>query len=195
MLNRKQFRILVWMVIALLALNISALGTIVWLRVNQPKASFTVCDAPGKYKKHSFRMYDQRISEEVGFDEEQLEQFRSLRETHFQEIREINRKLKETRAVHFQLIHKGEDNSHLLDSLNKRVGELHHQWSGSATKFLLGARQICTPDQIPGLFRVIMESRRDRHSGHRHSKSGRHHSRHHHCSDGHAGSLPECVVD
>jgi len=197
MLNKKQFRILVWMVIALLALNISAIGTILWLRINQPKASFTVCDAPRHYKKHSFAKYDERIKEEVGFDEKQMDDFRELRENHFQEIREINRELKETRLAHFQLIQQGDDNNDLLDSLNRRVGELHERWSGSATGFLLGARQICNPEQVSDLFRVIMESRRDHHKRPGHPAADRYHHRHpkRNCNDTLPGKRHDCVLE
>jgi len=175
MINKKQFNLLVWLVIVLLVLNVSALGTILWLRSNPINPSFAECNVPRKYKKHSFRMHDQKLREQVGFDDEQMEAFASLRETHFGEIREITRDIRETRKHHFDAIRSEVPEPGLLDSLNQRTGVLHRTWSESTTRFLLAARDICQPEQRETLFRVLQEGHKMHHSS-RHGPKAKYHS-------------------
>jgi hypothetical protein len=175
MINKKQFNILVWLVIVLLVLNVSALGTILWFRSNPINPSFSECNVPRKYKKHSFRMHDQKLREQVGFDDEQMEAFAALRESHFGEIREITRDIQNTRKHHFDAIRAETPEPQLLDSLNKRTGDLHRLWSESATLFLLAASDICEPEQRETLFTVLQEGHKRHFSSH-HRPKGRYKS-------------------
>ncbi len=157
MLSKRQFNLLVYLMVALLVLNLSAIGTLLWLRSKPATPTFKECTVSDKYKRHSFRKYDEKIQERVGFDEAQMEAFRALRAAHFEEIRSITREIHQTRQLHFATIRKAPPEVRKLDSLNNRVGVLHQQWSESTTRFLMDAVEISTPEQREALFDLLEE--------------------------------------
>lgn len=159
MINRKQFRLLVWLVIILLALNLSAIGTILWMRFTGPIPGREPGECSYPLKKKHFRMHDEIIKNEVGFDEKQLESFRQLREKHFTEIREITSDIEKTRELQFKTIRDNNADPDFTDSLSKRTGDLHHKWAVSSARFLNAAKDLCTPEQHEKLFRYLEKSR------------------------------------
>ncbi|MFO7722416.1 MAG: hypothetical protein R6V49_04245, partial [Bacteroidales bacterium] len=96
-MNTKHYKILVWLVLVLLVLNISALGTILWFRFAQKPP---IRDVPVK-DQSCFRMHDDFIREEIGLNDAQMNRFVALRDKHFEEIRGISEQVRSTRMYQF----------------------------------------------------------------------------------------------
>lgn len=157
-MNRQNYRLLVWLVIILLMLNISALGTILWFRYTMPPPE-TKCQVgkPGQHRK----MHDAFIREELKFDETQMKQFTALRDKHFGEIKEIKGDIENTRKLQFKAVQEGSADQSYLDSLSTRIGFLHQQWAVSSTTFLQKTAAVCNDEQRPRFFTMLEKSRRD----------------------------------
>lgn len=163
-MNRQNYKILVWLVIALLILNISALGAILWFRYYTPPL-------PGKpysIKKEQpgMRFHDSFIREEVGLDDDQLQKFTELRDLHLKEIKEISAEIEKTRQFQLETIRQDDTDTEVLDSLNKRMGKLHYSWSVSSGDFLLKVKSICTEEQREKMFSMLERSRKHQLCGH-----------------------------
>jgi Spy/CpxP family protein refolding chaperone len=157
-MNTKHYKILVWLVLVLLVLNIAALGTILWFRF-MPKPP--LIDQPKK-ERSCFRMHDEFIKESIGLDGAQLEQFIAIRDKHFKEISEISEEVRNTRKYQFTLLKKGNPDPVILDSLHNQFGDLHQQWSESSSRFLMDAGAICSAEQREKLFDMLEKSRKDK---------------------------------
>lgn len=170
-MNRQNYRLLVWLVIILLVLNISALGTILWFRYTMPPPK-TKCqvEQPEQHRK----MHDAFIREELKFDETQMKQFTVLRDKHFSEIKEIKGDIEKTRKLQFKAVQEKNSDQNFLDSLSNRIGALHQQWAVSSTEFLQKASSLCNDEQRPRFFTLLEQSRRDslQWPGH-HQRSGK----------------------
>ncbi len=159
MINTKQFRLLVWLVIILLALNVSAVATILWMRFSAQKPGPEKTEFILKTKKRHFRLHDEMIKNEVGLNDRQIEAFRQLRDKHFSEIRDITTDIDKTRELQFISIRDKNADPEFIDSLSKRTGELHYQWSVSSSIFLNDVKDLCTPEQKEKLFNLLEKSR------------------------------------
>jgi len=157
-MNKQSYKILVWLVVALLILNLSALGAMLWFRNSPPpppKKPYSMNqDKPG------MRFHDTYISEEVGFNDQQLEQFKELRNYHLEDIKRISDEIEKTKQLQFKAVRQDNTDATLLDSLNKRMGELHYLWSRSSGDFLLKVKSICTEEQRDKMFTMLERSRK-----------------------------------
>jgi len=156
-MNTKHYKILVWLVLVLLVLNISALGTILWFRFAQKPP---MRDAPMK-EKSCFRMHDDFIREEIGLNDAQMDQFVAIRDKHFAEIRKISEEVRNTRKYQFHQLRNIDNDKSAVDSLNGRIGELHRLWSESSARFLTDAGAICSPEQRDKMFDMLEKSRKE----------------------------------
>jgi hypothetical protein len=171
MINKRHFNILVWLVIALLALNLSALGTFLWFRFGDTPP-MNQRDCRQKSGKQHFGMHDAYIRNEIGFDSVQMKEFARIREIHFTEIKTVNQSIRKTRKLQFEMLKQPQPNSVTLDSLSRQIGLLHHQWAMSSTDFILKTRELCTPVQQEKLFLMLEKGRNDE------VFKARHHFRH-----------------
>jgi Spy/CpxP family protein refolding chaperone len=157
-MNQKNYKILVWLVLILLVLNISALGTFLWFHFAQKPPQVENL----RNQKNCFRMHEDFIREGVGLNEEQLTQFIAIRDKHFEEIKIISEEVQNTRKYQFQQVRKGGVPVATIDSLNQRIGELHSQWAESSTRFLIGTSELCTPEQRDKMFDLFEKSRKEK---------------------------------
>lgn len=176
MINKRHFNILVWLVIALLALNLSALGTFLWYRFGDAPP-MNQRDCRQQSGKQHFGMHDAYIRNEIGFDSVQLKEFALIREAHFNEIKSVNQSIRNTRKLQFKILKQPQPSSVTLDSLSRQIGLLHQQWAMSSTDFILKTRELCTPEQQEKLFLMLEKGRKDevfnarRHFRHRKSEA------------------------
>jgi len=160
MINTRQFRILVWLVLVLLVLNVSALITIMWMRHNPPPLQMHDTECPKIHGKHLFKKHDALMQEEAGLNDAQMKAIRALRKTHFAEIRQINAEIRQTREYQFEQLRQGNPGQAQIDSISARIGALHQQWSLSSAQFLTGIGNLCTPDQREKVFDALKKSRK-----------------------------------
>ncbi|HRZ42016.1 MAG TPA: hypothetical protein P5228_04865 [Bacteroidales bacterium] len=158
-MNRQNYRLLVWLVIILLVLNVSALGTILWFRHTLPSPPETRCRAENQGQHN--RLHDAFIKEELQFDEAQMKQFIVLRDKHFSEIKEIREDIEATRKLQFMAVQEKNADPNYLDSLSSRIGLLHQKWSVSSTEFLQKASAVCNDEQRLRFFTFMEQSRKD----------------------------------
>lgn len=174
MINRKQFRVLVWLVIGLLVLNVSALATIFLMRQNPPVPPMMEDECPKARGRHFFRMHDEMMQKEAGLNEQQMEVFRSLRNSHFGEIKKINREINQSREWQFEQLRVRNLTHVELDSISRRIGQLHQQWAISSATFLTEVGELCSPEQRDRVFDLLKKSRKHHGSKSRGAKAGSH---------------------
>jgi hypothetical protein len=158
-MNRQNYKVLVWLVIILLILNISTLGTILWFRIQNNNRPYKTCQAGDKVQK--MKMHDAFVKEELGFNEDQMKKFTVLRDKHIREIELIKGEIEKTRKLQFESIRDTSAGPAFIDSLNRKIGELHMVWARNSTEFLRQSGSFCTPDQRVRMFDMLERSRKD----------------------------------
>ncbi len=157
-MNQRHYKILVWLVIIMLILNISALGTILWFRFFTPPPA--ECTYLPRNRPDHFHLHDEFIRKEMGLDGNQLRQFSSLRDKHLQDIRTLATDIEAARKELFKEVQKENPDQAVLDSFSIRIGNLHTAWSRSSVAFMMEAKGVCNPDQQAKMFKMLERSRK-----------------------------------
>lgn len=144
-MNKQNYKLLVWLVIILGILNLTALGTFLWLRLSTPEIAG--CTYSPKQHQHQMHKFDVLMRDELGFDDAQFQKFSAIRNQHFEKIKEIKVELEKVRKEQFALLRQENVNQVMLDSLNNRIGTLHQSWAQQSINFLQETQLICTPSQ------------------------------------------------
>lgn len=202
-LNRKQ--LLIGALILLFAINLAALGTIIYQNYqsnqNPPGVSrFQPGDRPlpsGKgtpgrrtpdrrmgtrdpaERQGPGRRFDQFVREKVNLDEEQYRQYRELMEKTRQEQRNIAMKLAEKRNQMMQELATNEPDQQKLEELANDIGALHRQLKINTIDHFNAFKSICRPEQMDSLRQLMMNmSHHGPHQpGHNRPQGGRHMNR------------------
>lgn len=155
-MNTKTYKRLIWLVIILLILNISTLGTIAYFRFFSP--NYPASYQPRIGCKDSHKMHDVYFREKVGYTTAQMDQFRKIRDQHYEEIQDIRTVIGKNRQFFFKELEQENPNLKIIDSLNRNVGDLHYKWAGSSTNFLTEAGNICTKEQRTEFYQLMQKN-------------------------------------
>jgi Spy/CpxP family protein refolding chaperone len=133
----ERTRFLTVVIVALLVINA---GTLVYLFIGQSKSHHP----PHKMRKGSPSEF---IIEKLQLDEKQQEAFFELRDEHRSEMKEIHRKLSDTRDQYFVGLKTSTIDSTESRQLQQEIGVLMGQIHGATFKHFTKVRQLCKPEQ------------------------------------------------
>ena len=154
MKRENKTRILVWIIVILIATNLSTIGSFYYHRVTEMKASEEVQNdqtaIPGEQRTRFFR-------DELGLDAAQLDRFREINRTFNRSAKNIETELAQTRQELIRELGEQQSDSSKLNSLANQVGENHQQLKLVTIDFYLNMKQICSPEQKEKLNRIFQE--------------------------------------
>ena len=149
-------KVLIWVIIALLVLNITAFTTVLIQRKHQTLSTpvmshpFPVGVRPGIY-----------LREELGLDDEQFIRFNLAREQYQRTAHHTNLRLMEKRKVFLNALFENDVDSAIILATSDSIGLLHAQLLQESGAYYHTIRAICREDQVNKLnaffSRVVIE--------------------------------------
>ena len=140
-------KILVRIIVLLAILNLTTIISILHHRYKDRKAAETVIVTGEGQTPLSGRFFIQ----EVGFDKEQMEQFRKINRKFKPKSNQIIWEMDSLKVLIFEELNKQNVDTARLQQLNLRFGELHAELKDETNKFYLKLKEISITEQIDKL--------------------------------------------
>ena len=146
----KQNKILTWIIIILLATNVSTIATILINKNLNKQASQNTEEivVPDNGLGRFFR-------DELGLTRDQHQQFRSLRIDYHINARKIAVQLKAERSEMLNELSAENSDTNNLHQIAAEIGELHRELKHLTFEYYLDLKEICTENQREKLFSIF----------------------------------------
>lgn len=142
----KNVRILKWLLILLVLLNIGTIGTIIYLTQKQNKLSgesISIGSGTGITVLNG-RFFRQT----AGFNETQMDSFRKANQAFRPLARDISAAIDSLKSSLFTELNRAQPDTGRLSQMAIQIGNLHGQLKYETNQFYLNIRSICTPAQL-----------------------------------------------
>lgn len=141
---KNKTKILVWTIVLLAILNLTTIISIFHHRYKDKQAAETVIITGKGQNPLNGRFFMQ----EVGFDNEQMEQFRQINRQFKPKSNQIIWQMDSIKELIFEELNKQNVDTTKLQQLNMRFGELHAELKDETNKFYLKLKEIAKKEQI-----------------------------------------------
>ena len=147
-----KYRILIWIIVILVATNLSTVGSFYYHRMMEVKISETKQEdqkaIPGEQRTRFFR-------DELNLDADQINQFREINRTFNRTARTIEMNLARLREDLITELGTQNPDSTRLNRMAIEVGNNHRELKQVTTTFYLDMKKICTAEQQAKLLEVF----------------------------------------
>ena len=145
-MNNKN-KILIWIIVLLAILNLTTIVSIIHHRYKDKQAAETVIITGQGQNPLSGRFFMQ----EVGFDNEQMEQFRQINRNFKPKSNQIIWQMDSLKVLIFDELNKQQVDTARLEQLNTALGKLHAELKDETGMFYLKLKEISNAEQIEKL--------------------------------------------
>ena len=143
---------LIWVIIILVATNLSTIGSFYYHRMTEAKTAETKQDdqkvIPGEQRTRFFR-------DQLNLTGEQLDQFRDINRTFNRTARGIEMNLAQLREDLIAELGTQNPDSTRLSQMAIEVGNNHRELKQVTSTFYLNMKKICTPEQQAKLHEIF----------------------------------------
>jgi len=147
-----KYRILIWIIVILVATNLSTIGSFYYHRMTEAKIAETKSEdqnaIPGEQRTRFFR-------DQLKLNDEQLDQFRDVNRTFNRTARSIEMNLAQLREDMIKELGTQTPDSVRLNQMATDVGNNHRKLKQVTTSFYLDMKKICTPEQQAKLHEIF----------------------------------------
>jgi len=174
-MTEKRQSILILAVVALIIMNLSTLGTILYQRQSGVKKD-KVTGQEGMTMQRQENFSGRYFHERLNLSPEQMNEFRKFNPGFRKEAREINERLMKLRSMMLEEMAKKESDINTLNSLSDSIGFFHSNLKKITFRYYLDLKFICTDSQeqqLEELFSETFSSDVQRGSGNRFRNRGR----------------------
>ena len=161
MVKSTTYRTLVWVIVILMATNLSMGLSFIYHKRQENKVNEksveTKIEVPAEQRTKFFR-------EQLNLTPEQVDQFRELNRNFNRTAREITLQLESLRAVMVEEMGKPETDRQRLDEITKEIGELHTKLKNITVDYYLGMKTACNEEQkgkLNEIFRSMLKQNED----------------------------------
>jgi len=151
MKQNNTYKILVWIIVILVATNLSTIGSFYYHRISESKTVAPKDDStsiPGEQRTRFFR-------DELNLTTEQLEQFRDMNRNFNRTARNIEMNLVELRKNMIDELGSTNPDNTKLDQLATEIGDNHRELKQLTNTFYLNMKKICTSEQQVKLYQIF----------------------------------------
>ena len=152
-----QNRILIWLIIFLLLLNISAISTMIYHRAREAKNTSFVRHAPFQ-RDSRMRGEGRFLKDFLELDPEQFEQFRMARHTFQMKAWDITEELREKKVEFLKALNQKNPDTNKIQIISEDIGLLHKDLRLETGKYYLELRTICDKEQQQKLYHFFMQT-------------------------------------
>lgn len=154
MATKNTYRILVWVIVILVATNLS-MGLSFWYHKQQDKKAATEntgkVELPSEQRTRFFR-------DQLNLNIDQISQFRDLNRDFNRNARLITDRLEELRVQMVDEMGKEDPSQEVLESISKEIGEKHAELKEQTIKYYLGMKAVCDSTQQKKLKEIFLEA-------------------------------------
>jgi len=147
-----KYRILIWIIVILVATNLSTIGSFYYHRMTEAKTPETKqADQnaiPGEQRTRFFR-------DQLNLNTEQIDQFREINRTFNRTARNIETNLAQLREDMIRELGTQNPDSTQLSQMATEVGNNHRELKQVTTTFYLDMKKICTVEQQAKLHEIF----------------------------------------
>ena len=173
MVKTTTYRTLIWVIVILVATNLSMGITFLFHKQQDLKATKQVqeiaIEVPTEQRTRFFR-------EQLNLTTDQVDQFRELNRNFNHTAREISLQLESLRAGMVDEMGKPEADKQRLDEITKEIGELHTQLKNVTIDYYMGMKTACNEEQkekLNEIFRSMLKQNEDVKLPGRYGRNGR----------------------
>lgn len=145
-------RILSWVIVILVATNLSTIGSFYYHRMTEAKTPEIKQDSqnaiPGEQRTRFFR-------DQLNLNDEQIDQFREINRTFNRTARTIETNLAQLREDLIKELGAQNPDSARLSQMAAEVGNNHRELKQVTTTFYLDMKKICTAEQQAKLHEIF----------------------------------------
>lgn len=94
------------------------------------------------------------LKDSVGFNEQQLKQFDTIRQQHEQELKPLFENMREAKLSFYRQLNAGPDSVKLMDASNA-IGETQKALDFAFLKYFQNVRSVCKPDQLTSYDTIV----------------------------------------
>jgi len=150
--STNKYRILIWIIVILVATNLSTIGSFYYHRMMEAETPETkqggLNAIPGEQRTRFFR-------DQLNLNAEQLDQFREINRTFNRTARSIETNLAQLREDLIKVLGTQNPDSTRLDQMAIEVGNNHRELKQVTTTFYLDMKKICTSEQQAKLHEIF----------------------------------------
>ncbi len=147
-----KYRILIWIIVILVATNLSTIGSFYYHRKTEVKTPETKQEnqnaIPGEQRTRFFR-------DQLNLNAEQLDKFREINRTFNRTARGIEMNLAQLREDMIRELGTQNPDSTRLNQMATEVGNNHRELKQVTTTFYLDMKKICTTEQQAKLHEIF----------------------------------------
>jgi hypothetical protein len=144
----RKTQILTWLVVLLLVLNAVTIGTIIYHQRQEKKPASELSIGTNPLNGRFFR-------QEMGFNAQQMEEFRELNQTFRPVSMEITFRIDSLKEEIYNKLTSGKTDSLQLQRLSDEIGTLHGQLKKETTRFYIRLSELCNSIQKVKLAEVF----------------------------------------
>ncbi len=147
-----KYRILLWIIVILIATNLSTVGSFYYHRMTEEHTT-TITEAdqtsiPGEQRTRYFR-------DELNLDDNQIDQFREINRSFNHSAKTIEEELTQLRQDFIHELGAPNTDSLKLNNLATEVGAKHRKLKLETSEFYLNMKHICTLEQKEKLNQIF----------------------------------------
>jgi Spy/CpxP family protein refolding chaperone len=152
MIPNNKYRILIWIIVILVATNLSTIGSFYYHRITELKLAEAVqneqTNIPGEQRTRFFR-------DELNLDTAQIDHFREINRTFNRTAKGIEMNLAQLREDMINELGTQSPDSAQLAWIAVEIGENHRELKQLTSTFYLNMKKICTEEQKAKLHEIF----------------------------------------
>lgn len=159
MVTKNTYRILIWVIVVLLATNLSMGISFLFHKQQDKKIAAQIKEAnievPAQQRARFFR-------EQLKLSQNQIESFRDLNRDYNWKARQITMELQSLRIEMINLLGEKDPDKIALDSISKTIGDFHSKLKRETIEYYLEMKKICNEDQqekLNAIFRSMLKTK------------------------------------
>jgi protein CpxP len=137
-------RTLIFIITVLLLANIAMLSYFLWFK-KQP----ALADPVGRDNPRDGKGIEKNLQDEVGFSEDQLAQYRLMRDSQRKATRPMFEGMRKTKDSLFRMVSNENANDSTINSLADEIARKQKEMDLRMFNYFKKIREVCTPDQRP----------------------------------------------
>jgi len=160
MVTRNTYRILIWVIVILVATNLS-MALSFWYHKQQDKTAANTTDEemvmPSEQRTRFFR-------DQLNLNIDQVNDFRDLNREYNRNARRVTDELENLRIQMVGEMSKSEPSETVLDDVSEKIGDLHAELKHLTIDYYLGMKQVCDSiqqEKLEEIFLTVSKSKED----------------------------------
>lgn len=150
--SRNKYRILIWLIVILVATNLS-MGLSFWFHKQQDKK---VAEKMGQQVEMPSEQRTRFFREQLTLRQDQMDIFRELNRNYNRNARQISYQLENLRVEMVKEMGKENPGQEKLNSISENIGELHSSLKDLTIQYYLDMKKACDANQQEKLNEIFI---------------------------------------